>query len=106
MKNPVLGRYIGLCFASRSLVCGCELALAQIRRDPKKVYLVLLASDASDRTAKQMRDKCAYYNVELISLRETMDELSAYTGKSGLVSACAVTNEGLAAKIKEVLICK
>ncbi len=103
MKNQMVARYLGLCAASRSLVCGCELALGAVRKNPNKVYLMLLAADASERTAKQVRDKCAYYKIELISLEETMEDLSAAVGKNGLVSAMAVTNKGLAEKIIEHL---
>lgn len=103
MKNTAAGRYIGLAAASKSLVCGCELALNAMRKSPDKIYLMLLASDASERTAKQTRDKCAYYQTELISTDMTMEEISRYAGKSGLVSVCAVTNKGLADKIREEL---
>ncbi len=103
MKNEAAGRYIGLAAASKSLVCGCELALNAMRKSPDKIYLMLLAGDASERTAKQTRDKCAYYKAELISTDMTMEELSRFAGKSGLVSVCAVTNKGLADKIREEL---
>ncbi len=96
-----LSRYLGLSAASRSAVCGSELALSAVRKNPQKVYLMLLAADASARTEKQITDKCAYYKVKLIKLSMTMEELSDALGKSSLVAACAITNKGLAEKIEE-----
>ena len=54
-----LSKYLGLCAASRSAVCGSELAIGAVRKNPAKVNLMLLASDASARTEKQVTDKCA-----------------------------------------------
>ena len=100
--NAQLGRYLGLCAASRSAVCGSELALSAVRKNPQKVFLILLACDASARTEKQITDKCTYYKVKLIKLDMTMKELSDSLGKNSLVAACAITNTGLAEKIEEL----
>lgn len=94
-------KYLGLAAASRGAVCGSELALTAIRKNPQKVFLLVLASDASERTKKQMRDKCAYYKIKLLESEMNMDELSSALGKSSLVAACAITNKGLAEKIEE-----
>ncbi len=96
-----LSKYLGLCAASKSAVCGSELALSAVRKNPAKVCMMLLASDASARTEKQISDKCAFYKVKLIKLPMTMEELSDALGKSSLVAACAITNCGLAEKIEE-----
>ena len=103
MKSQLSG-YLGLCAASRSAICGSELALSAVRKNPAKVYLMLLAQDASARTEKQITDKCAYYNVKLVKLSLTMTELSDALGKSSLVAACAITNKGLAEKIEETTV--
>ena len=65
---------------------------------------MLLASDASARTEKQVTDKCAFYKVKLIKLDLTMTELSDALGKSSLCAACAITNKGLADKIEELTL--
>jgi ribosomal protein L7Ae-like RNA K-turn-binding protein len=97
-----LSKYLGLCAASRSAVCGSELALSAVRKNPAKVYLMILAQNASARTEKQITDKCAYYKVKLIKPSLTMEELSDALGKSSLCAACAITNKGLAEKIEEL----
>ncbi len=99
-----LSKYLGLCAASRSAICGSELAISAIRKNSAKVNLMLLASDASARTEKQVTDKCAFYKVKLIKLDMTMEELSDALGKSSLCAACAITNKGLAGKIEELII--
>ncbi len=99
-----LCKYLGLCAASRSAVCGSELALSAIRKNSAKVNLMLLASDASVRTQKQVTDKCDFYKVKLIKLDLTMTELSDALGKSSLCAACAITNKGLAEKIEELTL--
>ena len=101
--NTQLKKYIGLAMASRSAVCGSELAIGAVRKNSAKVSVMLLASDASARTEKQVTDKCAFYNVKLIKLNMTMEELSDALGKSSLVAACAITNRGIAEKIIELL---
>ena len=100
--NAQLSKYIGLSAASKSAVCGTELALGAVRKNPAKVIVMLLASDVSARTEKQITDKCAYYKVKLIKLNMTMEELSDALGKSSLTSACAITNRGIAEKIIEL----
>ena len=99
-----LSKYLGLCAASRSAVCGSELAIGAVRKNPAKVNQMLLASDASARTEKQVTDKCAFYKVKLIKLDLTMTELSDALGKSSLCAACAITNKGLAEKIEELTL--
>ena len=94
-------KYLGLAAASRSAICGSELVITAIRKNPQKVYLVLLAKDASERTKKQITDKCAYYKVKLLEIDLDMNALSSALGKSSLVAACAITNKGLAEKIEE-----
>ncbi len=99
-----LSKYLGLCAASRAAICGSELAIGAIRKNSAKVNLMILASDASARTEKQVTDKCAFYKVKLIKLDLTMSELSDALGKSSLCAACAITNKGLAQKIEELTL--
>ena len=51
---------LGLAARARELVTG-ELVLNDIRR--KRVFLVLIAADASASTAKKVQDKCTHYGV-------------------------------------------
>ena len=57
----MLERTIGLCRAAGGVVIGTDSVLAEIRRGRAK--FLLIASDASERTLKQLTDKCAFYQV-------------------------------------------
>ena len=59
--------------------------------------LVIVAEDASDRTKKQYRDACAYYNVPLMiyGTKETLGHAMGEELRSGM----AVLDEGLARAI-------
>ena len=52
--------YLGIAARARKIVSG-SLLIEAIRM--KQVSLVLIASDASDRTKKQYQDKCATYRI-------------------------------------------
>ena len=61
------------------------------------LLLVVVAEDASDRTKKEYRDACAYYNVPLV-LYGTKETLGHAMGEE-LRSGMAVLDEGLARAI-------
>lgn len=67
---------LGLAQRARKLVYGDELLPAITS---SKVGLVILSTDASERTKKQYRDKCAFYKVNLIEFC-TREELSMAIG--------------------------
>lgn len=62
-----------------------------------RVSLVFLASDASDRTRKQVLDKSAYRNIQVISAF-TKQELSLAIGKEQRV-ALGVLDHGFSKKL-------
>lgn len=63
-----------------------------------KAYLVLVASDASDNTKKQLSNKSKFYNVECLCICDS-NTLSVAVGKIGRMYL-AVTDENLAKMIK------
>lgn len=85
---------LGMCQRARKLVYGDELS-NQISNG--SVVLVVLATDASDRTKKQFKDKCEFYKVPLL---ETVSrtELSQAIGAANRVCV-GVTDRGFAALI-------
>ncbi len=98
MKTDKILSYIGLAAASRTISLGTELVLSEVRR-AKKETCVVLASDVSERTAKQITDKCTFYKVPLIRVPCDMYEIGERTGKKHPVAAVAVTNASLTAQI-------
>ena len=64
-------------------------------------FLVIVANDASDNTKKQFRNSCEYYNVPF-RIYSDKENLGHCIGKEFRASL-AVTGEGLAVKILELL---
>lgn len=89
---------LGLAARSRRLVVGTEAVLSAVRSKAKP-HIVVAASDISDRTRKQLTDKCAYYGVRLIFPDADRAALAAAVGKKNAqCSACAVTDSNMAKK--------
>ena len=91
-----LASMIGLCRRANRLGCGVEAVNDAVKAG--RACLVLLASDPSPRTSKQIGDKCAFRRVPLITLPMTKEELGAACGLDEM-SACAVKDPGLARAI-------
>ena len=96
-------RMLGLARRARRLAVGTEATLGAIRKDGASAT-VAVASDASERTKKQIGDKCASHGAHLISLGATRAQLAAALGsKDGQTSACAVTDRHMAKKIDDLI---
>lgn len=86
-------RYIGLCAAAGGVTTGFDLVLGEIRRGRAK--FVLIASDASERTKKQLTDKCTHYNVKYYIINEYNSEAIAHMlGKRSFCAAAAFCGRG------------
>lgn len=96
-----LGSYIGLCMAAGGVSYGTDSVLGCVRSG--KTKFVIIASDVSDRTRKQISDKCASYNVRLYTPSITCEELGLAIGKKSLCAACAFTGKGPAKMIAQLL---
>ena len=90
--------YLGLAKRSGRIAVGTDAVLDQVRRKNGKVA-VILASDASDRTKKQVRDKCAHYGADILSVPITGDEAAHAIGSKMTVSSIAVTEPNLASAL-------
>lgn len=64
----------------------------------KKVFLVVIASDASAGSIKMITNKCKYYNVEYVIILNKSD-IARSISKS-LVSAVGINDRNLAIKFK------
>lgn len=90
--------YLGIAARARKTVSGAMLMEA-VRK--KRVSLVLVASDASDRTKKQFQDKCTSYQIPCL-IWGSINEVSMATGMHMRV-AIGITDRGLAKNILECL---
>lgn len=90
---------LGLAARARELVTGEELVLQDVRK--KRVQLVLIASDASESTAKKVHDKCHHYGV-LCKSGVDRSALGAAIGKGERV-IIGIKSRGFAEKISELM---
>ena len=89
MNNKVLSM-ISLATKAGKTVSG-EFSVEKAVKE-KKVHLVIVAADSSDRTKKTYRDMCDYYKVP-VAFFGTKEELGHFTGKEFRASV-AVLDEG------------
>lgn len=90
---------IGLANRAGKIVTGEEPVIREIQK--KRAKLVLLAGDASDNTAKRLRDKCAYYEIPLKQIGDRY-MLGQSIGKQARV-VVAVTDKGFSDKLLTLL---
>ncbi len=88
MKKNTLG-VIGLAARARGIAIGTNQVLEAIRG--KKAKLVLIASDVSDNTRKNLTDKSVYYSTPLTVADITAEELGRAVGHSN-TAAIAFTD--------------
>lgn len=101
-NGPRLASMIGLCRRANRLGCGVDTIKDALKTG--RAHLVLLASDPSERTRKQLSDKCATAHVELIPIPLTKEELGRACGMMEL-SACAVMDPEFAKAIRTLAGC-
>ena len=99
VKDRKLLTYFGFAARSRGVAIGTEQTLNAVRKSAETVA-VTVAKDASDRTKKQLRDKCSFYKAALFEPDVTSEELGKVLGKSSVVSAAAITDKNLAKAAK------
>lgn len=90
---------IGIAVKARKAVSG-EFQTEDAVRS-QKASLVIVANDASENTKKLFRNKCAFYQTDLV-FYGNKESLGRCMGKEYRASL-AITDEGLAKAIKEKL---
>ena len=95
---------LGLAARARALVFGTPMICDSLQKDGgKKILLVLEASDTSDNTHKRITDKCRFYGVRHYRLESDGEMLSHAVGKSGMLSAVALTDIQLCHAVENLL---
>ena len=86
---------LGLARKAGRVICGTPLVCSALgEKNPPS--LVVMSAYASDNTRKRVRDRCAYYGVQLYELSESPAELARAIGSRGEVAAVAICDGGLA----------
>ena len=88
---------LGLCKCAGKISYG-ETLLKDIKN--KKVYLVVVANDASDNSKKRIIDKCNYYKVEY-KICLSKESITKAIGRIDVVSAIGIKDYNLVKKLKE-----
>lgn len=95
--------YLGFARRSGKVATGADLTLTAVRKAAKSgreySVAILISKDASERTKKQISDKCTFYKVFFAECELDSYDLSALLGKKSPVTALAVTEENLAKAI-------
>lgn len=91
-------KLLGFAARSRRIVCGAGQVISQItsRTSPA---IVVIASDASERTRKQLTDKCRSHGVTAVRTALDGAALAELLGKSSSVAAAAPTDRSIASEI-------
>lgn len=104
-KDEQLLRTLGLCAKAGALLYGVPMLCEAMRspRGGKKPLWVLAGNDNAENSAKKLRDKCAYYGVELTVLPVDGAQLAHAVGKPSRLSAVALTDANLCVLLRKNL---
>ena len=84
---------LGLCRRAGKLIYGFDAVDAELKKQKTAVCGVLIASDLSEKSKKEVRFICAKRDTDVTELTETMDDIKSVTGKrTGIL---AVLDQGL-----------
>jgi len=97
LKDAFLN-FLGIALRAGKMISGTELTLQGIRN--QSVKLVIMASDCSDRTKKDLTNKTDSYNVPLVD-NFTSQELKRSIGKERKV--IGITDLGIARRLIEIM---
>ncbi len=98
MVNKVYG-LLGICSKAGKLISGTDIILENLVK--KKVSLVIIAEDASEKTIKNMKYYCEKENVELL-IYGNIDENSKSIGKHNR-AVIGILDKKLADAIQKVI---
>lgn len=98
MGNKVYG-LLGICAKSGRLISGTDIILENLAK--KKVSLVIVAEDASEKTIKNIKYYCEKNNVELL-IYGNIEQNSKSIGKHNR-ALIGILDKNLANSIKKVI---
>lgn len=99
VNNQKISGLIGLATKAGKIVAGTEACLQEIEK--KSVKLIILATDAADRTKKIFKQKCKDFNIEIYE-GLTIEELSNSIGRANK-AIVGIKDKGFAQAINKVI---
>ncbi|MBR0277548.1 MAG: ribosomal L7Ae/L30e/S12e/Gadd45 family protein [Clostridia bacterium] len=89
---------LGLAKKAGKVLCGSEPVVSGIRN--RKIRIVIISKNASERTKKTIEDKCKSYGIKYIFVNKSED-LCRAVGKDNCVAA-AVTDKNFANELEQI----
>ncbi|MFC6176368.1 L7Ae/L30e/S12e/Gadd45 family ribosomal protein [Companilactobacillus huachuanensis] len=90
--------FLGIAVRARKVISGTELTINGIRNG--EVKLVIIASDCSPRTKKDLHNKASYYNVPVV---DTINSSNIKTAIGKDRKVMGITDLGFAKRLKEFM---
>lgn len=97
--NNLVKSMLGFCMKSGNIVSGEDTCKAELKRN--KIYLIIVAVDASENTKKLFVDKTSYRNVP-IRFIGSKEELGKSIGKNSR-AVVAIKDENFALKLLQYI---
>lgn len=98
MNNKKILGLIGLAARARKICFGADSVELQIQK--KKVYLVMVAQNSSERTKEKFKNICEQYNIPII-IEGEIEVLSKAIGKSNK-AIIGIEDINLASEIQKI----
>lgn len=93
-----------MCRRANASIIGQNVVITAIQHSAHQpLAAVYLASDASERTRKQITNKCNFYNLSLFELPCTSEAVGHALGKEAPVAVLATTSKPFAESIQRLL---
>lgn len=100
MKNELI-KYLGLAKRAGKLALGFDAAAESLQKG--EAALILVSSDLSPKTGKEIKMKADEKNIGISVIPFTMDEIDYVLGKRlGIISLC---DAGFAGTIEKIMNC-
>ena len=84
---------IGLCRRAGKLIYGFDAVVGEMKAKPDGMGGVLITSDLSEKTKKEVRFECEKHGIKLTEIAGTLDDIKNIIGKR--TGVLAVLDEGL-----------
>ena len=88
----MIEKYMGLCRAAGGVTTGVDSTIAEVRRGRAK--FVMIACDASERSTKQLTDKCKFYNTKYFINSYDSAAIAHILGKNSPCAAACFLGKG------------
>lgn len=98
--NDRLLSMLGLCRRAGKLTIGADPVVESVIT--QKAHLVIMASDFSKNSRKNILKACQNADVSLYEINRTRDELSFSLGK--FCAVISITDKGFSDKIQEIIL--